>query len=392
MRDMAAIPESVAPEQVGVSRLIELLERSAARRVLAAGREDRGLAEVVPYPFAALVGQVDMQLALLLALINPRVGGVLLAGPRGTGKTTAVRGLVDLLPVVARSTCPYGCTPEAAHAGGLGAICDDCADKLARGESITARDRMRLIELPLNARLEDVIGGLDERSLVERRRARIERGLLSHADQNLLYIDEVNLLDRAIADAILDAAAQGHFTVHRGAVAASYRARIVLIGSMNPEEGELRPQLLDRFGLRVVVRGLRDLDQRLEVYARARAYQDNPWALREQWFDDTLSMAQEIRQAREQLPQVDLPGDVARFGLELIGRLGIDSQRAELALFEAARARAAADGRPVAGRSDVRAVAPLALRLRRSRAIGDFLAVRSREDEEFAALLAEHDP
>jgi magnesium chelatase subunit I len=387
MRDITAIPESVPPEQLGVSKLMELLERSAARRVLAAVAEDRGLAESVPFPFAALVGQVEMKLALLLALINPRVGGVLLIGPRGTGKTSAVRGLVDLLPFVERSTCAYGCTPEAAEAGGMGAICDECAQKLARGEPITARDRMRLVELPLNARLEDVIGGLDERQALEHQRVRLERGLLSHADLNLLYIDEVNLLGHDIIDAILDAAAQGQYTVHRGVVAATYRARIVLIGSMNPEEGHLRPQILDRFGLRVVLRGLADPAERYEVYERARLYQENPWALRDQWFEDTMAMGREIQQARAYLGQVSVAPEAARYGLGLIGGLQIDSHRAEMALFEAARARAAADGRPLASVDDVRAVAPLALRQRRSPAFAALLEAQQREDEEIRKLL-----
>lgn len=387
VREITAIPESVAPERLGVSKLMDLLERSAARRVLAAGGGDRGLAEIAPFPFAALVGQIEMKLALLLALVNPRVGGVLLAGPRGTAKTSAVRGLVDLLPPVERSTCAYGCTPEAAQSVGLGAICEECAAKLARGEPITTRERMRLVELPLNARLEDVIGGVDERAATEKGRVRLDRGILSYADQNLLYIDEVNLLDDAVMDAILDAAAQGHYTVRRGPVAATYRSRVVLIGSMNPEEGRLRPQLLDRFGLRVIVRGLTDPAERLEVYYRARAYQENPWAVREQWFADTVEMAREVEHARAFLPKVTVSPEAEERGLALIACLGIDSHRAEMALFEAARARAAADGRPLVSLDDIAAVARLALRQRRTAFIAEFLAAQAKEDEEIGRLL-----
>ena len=230
------------------------------------------------YPFLALVGQREMRLALMLGLVNPNVGGVLLIGPRGTGKTTAVRSLTDLLPPVSRSLCPYGCLPEDVQAGGQDAICPDCARRYAQGESLVYQDRVRLIELPLNARIEDVVGGLDERAAIHSGCAS-SRGLLARADQNLLYVDEVNLLGDEIVDAILDAAAQGNYTVQRGPLAAVYRARFVLIGSMNPEEGRLRPQILDRFGLRVVVRGLEEQTDRMEAYRRSVSYRASPRAV-----------------------------------------------------------------------------------------------------------------
>ncbi len=239
-----------------VRTLTQLLSRAGAQRFLeAAAPEDMGLAEHLPFPFLGLMGQQEMKLALLLSLINPNIGGALLIGPRGTGKTTAVRSLTDLLPAVERSLCPYGCLPEDLETGGMDAVCPDCAKRYAEGDSLTYPDRVRLIELPLNAKLENVVGGLDARASLHQR-MRIERGILARADQNLLYIDEVNLLDAEIVDAILDAATQGIYTVHRGPLAATYRARFILIGSMNPEEGRLRPQILDRFGMRVAVQGL----------------------------------------------------------------------------------------------------------------------------------------
>ena len=303
----ASLPVTSMAKQT--SQLLDILNQAnPARRVLAAPTPDRGLAEAPHYPLLAMVGQVEMKLALVLNLINPSIGGVLLIGPRGTGKTTAVRGLIDLLPTVPRSTCPngYGCEPEAVFAQGMDAICPDCAEKLGRGEPITAPDRMRLIELPLNARLDDVIGGLNERVALEQNRVHLERGILSQADQNVLYIDEVNLLDEQIIDAILDAAAQGQYTVRRGPLAATYRSRLVLIGTMNPEEGVLRPQIQDRFGLRVVVRGLPKEADRLAIYHRAQAYRSNPYALAIDWLDETRAAAQEIGEARERLPKVDL--------------------------------------------------------------------------------------
>jgi len=351
------------------SQLLDILNQAnPARRVLGAPAPDRGLVEAPHYPLLALVGQVEMKLALVLNLINPLIGGVLLIGPRGTGKTTAVRGLIDLLPTVERSTCSngFGCEPEAVFAQGLTAICSDCAEKLGRGEPIAAPDRMRLIELPLNAQLTDVIGGLNERVALEQNRVRLERGILAQADQNVLYIDEVNLLDESIIDAILDAAAQGQYTVRRGPLAATYRSRLVLIGTMNPEEGLLRPQIQDRFGLRVVVRGLTKEADRLAIYHRAQAYRSNPYALAIDWLDETRAAAQEIVTARERLAKVTLPVKVERLGLRWIRDLKIDSHRTEMALFEAARAYAAADSRATVTEKDLRIVAPLALRQRQS--------------------------
>lgn len=229
--------------------ITELLAAAGAQRFLEAPlTEDLGLSEGLPFPFLALVGQSEMKLALLLSLINPNVDGVLLIGNRGTGKSTAVRSLIDLLPDVDRSLCPYGCLPEDIETGGIDEVCPDCARKYGEGESLIYQDPVQLIELPLNSRLEDVIGGLNSRSGGHHRH-QLTRGILARADRNLLYIDEVNMLDDQIVDAILDAAAQGAYTVRRGTLAATYRSRFVLIGSMNPEEGRLRPQILDRFGL-----------------------------------------------------------------------------------------------------------------------------------------------
>ena len=223
-----------------------------------------------------------MKLALLLGLINPSIGGVLLVGPSGTAKTTAVRSLLDILPKVERSLCHYGCLPEDIEAGGIDAVCPDCARKYAEGQPLVALDRVRLVELPLNSRLDDVVGGIEmqpagesEKTAIQDRQ-RVRRGILAHADRNLLYIDEINLLPDDIVDAILDAAAQGSYTVRRGPLSASYRSRFVLVGSMNPEEGRLRPQILDRFGLRVIVHGLEDPAERLEAYRRVQAYLSQP--------------------------------------------------------------------------------------------------------------------
>ena len=367
--------------------LTELLERTSARRILEAPPpEDLGLAEDLPFPFLALVDQQEMKLALLLGLINPNIGGVLLIGPRGTGKTTAVRSLSNMMPEVERSLCAYGCLPEDIETGGIDAVCPACAEKYARKESLIYLDRVRLIELPLNARMEDVVGGIDERAAIHNR-LRLERGLLARADRNLLYVDEVNLLSDEIVDAILDAAAQGRYTGRRGPLSATYRARFVLIGSMNPEEGRLRPQILDRFGLRVFVRGLDSRQSRLEAYERAVAYQNNPREVVNTYADATEAARIELEDVRKALPSVSLTKEAQNVGLKMIEELGIDSLRAEITLFEAARAHAIADGRKKATPVDVRKVAPLAIRLRRSHFIRDFFQAQQEEEAEMAELL-----
>lgn len=327
-----------------------------------------------------------MKLALLLGLINPNIGGILLIGPRGTAKTTAVRSLLELLPQVERSLCAYGCLPEDIEAGGIDAVCPDCAKKYAEGKPLTAPDNVRLIELPLNARLEDVVGGIDERAALHER-MRIRRGILAQADKNLLYIDEINLLNDDIIDSILDAAAQGSYTVRRGPVAATYRSRFVLIGSMNPEEGRLRPQILDRFGLRVIVRGLEDVSERLEAYRRVHAYMANPRQMANQFYGEMEAAAAEIRLAREQIKKVAIPDAVARAAIMLIQKMGIDSLRTEITWFESARAYAAADGRAEVTPEDLKAVATMTLRLRRSHFMNEYFKGQVSEEKEMLALL-----
>ena len=360
---------------------MEILQaKSVAGQVTKAPLADQGLDDALRLPFLALVGQQEMKLALLLTLINRQIGGLLLIGPRGTGKTTAVRGISRLLPSIKRSTCVHGCEEEAAFNLGVDAVCQDCAVKIGMGESITKTEPMRLMEMPLNARLEDVVGGINERIALEQRKIVLERGILSYADQNLLYIDEVNLLEDMITNAILDASAQGIFTVRRGPMSATYRSRLFLVGSMNPEEGSLRPQLQDRFGLRVIVTGLTDADERLEAYHRTLAYQQNPHKFVADWAYQTMLALADIQTARERLPNVKFANDAERIGMQWIQQLKIESHRAEIALFEAARAHAAADERELATLDDLRTVAPMALRQRHSQFIEQYLAVQEEEN------------
>ena len=369
-----------------IRSLRELVDYVAGKSLPPLTPEEGRVTESVPFPYLAIVGQQEMKLALLLGLINPNIGGILLIGPRGTAKTTAVRSLLNLLPLVDRSNCPYGCLPEDIETGGIDAVCPDCAKKFGQGISLTSPDPVRLIELPLNARLDDVVGGIDERAALHER-MRIRRGILAQADRNLLYIDEINLLSDEIMDSILDAAAQGNYTVRRGPVSATYRSRFVLIGSMNPEEGKLRPQILDRFGLRVIVRGLEDIADRLEAYRRVQAYLANPRQMAGQFSAEMEAAAAEIQSARERVKKVVLPDQIANPAIELVQKMGIDSLRAEITWFEAGRAYAAADGREEVMLEDLKAVAPMALRLRRSQFMTEYFVGQNDEESQLSSLL-----
>jgi magnesium chelatase subunit I len=370
------------------SQLLDLLRQAPAYRASHLGYVDQGVADVEPFPFLGIVGQEEMKLALVLAVINPATGGVLLLGPRGTGKTTAVHSLVDLLPSVEVSLCENGCTESKLAEGGMDAICKACAQKVGYGEPLSRLERVRIVNLPLNARLEDVVGGIDERLALEQQRVRLERGLLSQADGHILYIDEVNMLEDHIADAILDAAAQGRYTVRRGPNKLTYRSRFLLIGSMNPEEGSLGPQLMDRFGLRVLVQGLEDPEERFHAYEQAIWYQRDPEGMAGAYAAQTITLAEEIAAARERLASVTVGAAARDLGLGVIRQLGIHSNRAEITLFEAARAYAAADEREEVQPDDVRAVAVLALRLRRSPTLDAFLQAQATEDEQVRAALS----
>ncbi|NTW01625.1 MAG: AAA domain-containing protein [Oscillochloris sp.] len=298
--------------------------------------------EVLSFPLLALVGQPELKTALILGLINPQIGGVLISGPYGVGKTTAVRGLLDLMPQVERSR-------------------EDTDGQLHH-----VYEPMRLVELPLNARLEDVVGGINERIAIEQQRVFLEDGILARAHRNLLYVDEVNLLEPSVVEAILDAAAQGRTLVRRGPMTRLFPSQFVLIGSMNPEEGALRPQILDRFGLRVWVGPLDDPQERLEAYRRARAFRADPALFRAAYATQTLALAEEVESARAILPHVEIPPWLEDLAITLVQTLKVPSHRAEIALLEAARARAAADFRNLVSEDDVRRIAPIALRQRHS--------------------------
>src|SRR5215831_12077087 len=262
----------------------------------------RGPASAI-YPFSAIVGQQEMKLALVLAAIDSNIGGVMIFGHRGTGKSTAVRALADLLPRVARVRgCSYGCDP-----GNANDLCDDCRSR-AKALARLPFDRVPVpvVDLPLGATEDRVCGTLDiERALAGGVKA-FEPGLLARANRGFLYIDEINLLDDHLVDVLLDAAASGRNVVEREGISVRHPARFVLVGSGNPEEGELRPQLLDRFGLHAGIETITDVDQRVQIVERRQLFEDNPQAFKVGWSQEQEKLRKRLSRARRILPTVNM--------------------------------------------------------------------------------------
>ncbi len=339
-------------------------------------------ATYVPFPFVAIVGQDEPKLALTLAAINPRVGGVLLTGPKGTGKTTLVRAAGELLPILERATCAYGCDPTGTN------LCASCAAKREQGDKISVRKlRGEIVELPANAQLDDVVGAVDLRAALERSSVAFRPGLLAAANRNVLYVDEINLLADVVVDALLDAAAQGVVHVKRGQHAIDYPSRFTLVGTMNPEEGELRPQITDRIGLRVFIAAESDRAQRLEIYRRNARFSRDPQRFAADYGRATAAYRGRLARAIKLLPDVTVSEDAERVAIEAVTRLSIDSHRTEIVTLEAATALAAWEGRTQASPADVARVFPLAARLRRSRLKVEALSEHLAEDAAIANAL-----
>lgn len=311
----------------------------------------------VAFPFSAIVGQDEMKEALLIAAVEPAIGGVLVFGDRGTGKSTAVRALASLLPeqkVVVG--CPYGCDP-AAPAG----LCDACANS-AKPKSVSAP--VPVVDLPLGATEDRVVGALDlERALTKGEKA-LEPGLLARAHRGFLYIDEVNLLEDHLIDVLLDVAASGENLVEREGLSVRHPARFVLVGSGNPEEGELRPQLLDRFGLCVEVSTPKDVPTRIEVVRRRDGFERDRAGFVARYEKDEAKVRKRILAARKHLNAVDVPDTMLAKAATLCLALGTDGLRGELTLMRAARALAALEGAKSVTDNHLKRVAPPALRHR----------------------------
>lgn len=312
-----------------------------------------------PFPFTAVVGQDDLRLALLLNAVSPAVGGVLVRGEKGTAKSTAVRALSALLPEVpVVPGCRFSCDPARPDAG-----CPDGPHEPGAGSERPAR----MVELPVGASEDRLVGALDiERALSEGVKA-FEPGLLADAHRGILYVDEVNLLHDHLVDLLLDAAAMGASYVEREGVSVRHASKFLLVGTMNPEEGELRPQLLDRFGLTVEVAASREPDQRVEVVRRRLAYDDDPAGFAARWADDEAEVRQRIAVARELLPSVRLGDGALRQIAATCAAFEVDGMRADIVMARTATALAAWAGRTDVLAEDVRQAALLALPHRRRR-------------------------
>jgi magnesium chelatase subunit I len=321
------------------------------------GRQHDYAAMSARYPFTAIVGQEEMRQALIIAAIEPRLSGVLVLGDRGTGKSTAVRALAALLPdIEAVAGCPYHCDP-AAPAG-------DCPHCAVTGARVAEPMQIPVVDLPLGATEDRVVGALNlERALADGAKI-FEPGLLARAHRGFLYIDEVNLLEDHIVDLLLDVAASGENLVEREGLSLRHPARFVLIGSGNPEEGELRPQLLDRFGLCVEVRTPSDIAARVEVVKRRDAFDRDAQAFAARFADDEMSLQTRITDARARLDGITVSDEILHQAATLCQALGTDGLRGELTVLRAARALAAYEGAAQVTLDHVKSMSAPALRHR----------------------------
>ncbi|KUH34139.1 magnesium chelatase [Thermococcus celericrescens] len=310
------------------------------------------------FPFSAIVGQEKAKLALLCVAVNPLIGGVLLKGDKGTGKSTLVRALANVLPEIeVVADCPFNCNPRNPLE-----MCDSCYERYERGEELpVAKRKMRVVDLPLSVTIDRLVGTIDvERFLKEGKKA-LQPGILAEANRGVLYIDEVNLLDDYIADSLLDAAAMGWNTIEREGISFRHPARFILVGSMNPEEGELRPQILDRFGLCVEVSAPMNPEERIEIVKRVEEFHEDPISFYKKYESEEKKLTERIVKAREILPKVEISDDLLKLLAETVVDLGIKTNRAEIATIKTAKAIAALNGRRRVSLEDLEKAMELAL-------------------------------
>ncbi len=318
----------------------------------------------IVFPFTAIVGQERMKRALILNAISPQIGGVLIRGERGTAKSTAARALAALLPEIdVVADCPFHCDPHSPEG-----MCDNCRERVERGEALpVARRRIPFVDLPVSATEDRVVGTLDIELAIQKGERRFEPGVLAAANRGLLYVDEVNLLDDHVVDLLLDSAAMGVNVVEREGISFQHPARFILVGTMNPEEGELRPQLLDRFALCVEIRGITDPGARAEIVQRHLEFERDPAGFRARWEPSEQALSREIERARALLPQVRYTRADLFTIAQVTTAMQVDGHRADIVILKAALAHAAFEGRTQIDERDILLAAELALphRLRR---------------------------
>ncbi|MDG6221356.1 MAG: ATP-binding protein [Candidatus Thermoplasmatota archaeon] len=327
------------------------------------------------YPFAAMVGQDILKRALLLNIVNPQVGGVLIRGEKGTGKSLAVRSLTDVLPIMhINSDCRFNCDPAKPKR-----FCRNCKDKEAQGILESEEQRMRVIYLPLNVTEDRLVGTIDIERVLSEGVKEFEPGILAQAHRNVLYIDEINLLEDNIVDLLLDAAAMGMVTVEREGISFSYSSEFVLVGSMNPQEGELRPQLLDRLALQAEVKSIDDVESRVLIIKRSRDYMEDPGGFRAKFKDETDAFHKVILEARNIFPEVSTPPRMLALISQICIDFNIDGHRGDIIIERTARTNAAFEGRTEVTADDVVSAAEMALPHR--------MRKQPFEEEEFNASL-----
>lgn len=310
------------------------------------------------YPFTAIVGQERMKRALILNAVDTRIGGVLIRGERGTAKSTAARALAALLPKVRMvKDCRFGCDPDSPTTW-----CTECKERAAASRELPYEIRpIPFVNLPVSATEDRVVGTLDIEQAIQKGERRFEPGVLASANRGLLYIDEVNLLDDHVVDLLLDSAAMGMNIVEREGISFSHPARFILVGTMNPEEGDLRPQLLDRFAFSVDITGIRDARERVQIMEYNIAFEADPAAFRQQFLRQEEELSHQIEQARKLVSQVKYTKRDLLSIAALTSSLNVDGHRADLVILKAARAQAALEGRTAINNHDIALAAELAL-------------------------------
>lgn len=339
--------------------------------------------ERVVYPFAAIVGQQELKRALLLNAINPRIGGLLIRGPKGTGKSTSVRAIADLLPEInVVKDCRFNCNPSDPTN-----MCLDCFSAYKKGEFLPVEKRkMRVISLPIGATEDRVIGSLDIEKAIKIGVRALEPGILAEANQSILYIDEVNLLPDHITDVILDVAASGWNIVERESISVGHPSRFILIGTMNPEEGELRPQLLDRFSLHISIQEVLDKNQRISIVKNNLQFGDNPLNFIETFRNEQATLRDKIIQAQETLLKVTIPDSLLEVVVRSCIALNIDGHRPDIVAVRTAKTLAAFKGLREVTAEDILHVAQMAIGFRTRR--GGFEEPATAEEVEEAFTIA----
>lgn len=310
------------------------------------------------FPFTAIVGQERMKRALILNAVDTRIGGVLIRGERGTAKSTAARSLAALLPKVqVVQDCRFGCDPEKPSTW-----CTECKERAVGAKKLPTTERLTpFVNLPVSATEDRVVGTLDIEKAIQKGERHYEPGVLAGANRGLLYIDEVNLLDDHVVDILLDSAAMGVNTVEREGISFAHPARFILVGTMNPEEGDLRPQLLDRFALSVEIVGIRDARERVTIMERNLSYERDAEVFRKLWLPKEEELSEKIKRGRELVDQVTHTSRDLLSIAALTASLNVDGHRADLVILKAARAEAAFEGRTKINDHDIALAAELAL-------------------------------